>query len=119
MIRYSKQVFFPTIPIVSMTICAMFVAGFLMNLDLSISLLHISVFSPRASGTCSPCVAAKGHGMAMCDEVASLVIADGGATKSLVRTAVCSNKTYVLDCIRVFFHFLNISKNFRQLVFPQ
>ena len=51
----------------------------------------LSLFSPRASGTCSPCVA-KGHGMAMCDEVASLVISEFCATKTWVRTAVCSKR---------------------------
>ena len=67
---------------------AMFFAGFLICFDQPGSLL-LSL-SPRASGTCSPCVA-KGHGMAMCDEVASLVISEFW-TKTWVRTAVCSKR---------------------------
>ena len=93
MIRYSRQ-FISTISIISHSfpsMCAMaqcFFAGFLICFDQPGSLL-LSL-SPRASGTCSPCVA-KGHGMAMCDEVASLVISEFW-TKTWVRTAVCSKR---------------------------
>ena len=94
MIRYSRQ-FISTISIISINLHngAMFFAGFLICFDQPGSLL-LSLFSPRASGTCSPCVA-KGHGMAMCDEVASLVISEFCATKTWVRTAVCSKRLTV------------------------
>ena len=78
--------------------CALMFFAFLIIFDQPESLLHISFFSPRASGTCSP-VAAKGHGMAMYDEAASLVISEFSATKTwvrTVRTALCSKRLMYL-----------------------
>ena len=83
---------------------AVFFAGFLVCFDQPGSLL-LSLLLPRARGTCSPCVA-KGHGMAMRDEVASLVISEFWATKTWVRTAVCSKRLiYIYIYIYIYIHY--------------